>query len=204
MNLRGITASLAALAVTVVLPIAIATPAQAGADPTIVHWSTTQTGPTSYTCTPSPSSGRANPGSLLTLYNDCQPGRLPFTVTFYIRQGNTLTQLGRATTGEHITFQVPATVGTYEVFISPTLSTYTLTVTNDFIPEPKAHDEFQQVGVPASDDCADVDPAVGHYPGYPIGGWSKSWAQWINDGTGGPVCTREVEQRPDGEIVLIG
>jgi hypothetical protein len=33
---------------------------------------------------------------------------------------------------------------------------------------------------------------------------ARSWAQWINNGTGGPVCTREVEQRPDGEVVLIG
>ena len=60
------------------------------------------------------------------------------------------------------------------------------------------------MGVPASGSCADVPSPVGHYPGFPFGGWSKSWAQWINDGTGGPVCTREVEQRPDGTIVLIG
>ena len=32
----------------------------------------------------------------------------------------------------------------------------------------------------------------GHYPGFPIGGWTKSWAMWIYDGTGGPVCTREI------------
>lgn len=54
------------------------------------------------------------------------------------------------------------------------------------------HDEFQQVGVPASGSCANVPSPVGHYPGFPFGGWSTSWAQWINGGTGGPVCTREL------------
>ena len=39
---------------------------------------------------------------------------------------------------------------------------------------------------------------VGHDQGYPIGGWSKSWSQWINNGTGGPVCTRTVEEIPNG------
>ena len=66
------------------------------------------------------------------------------------------------------------------------------------------HDWIQQVGVPASGDCNDVPSSVGHWRGAPTGGWSLSWAQWINDGTGGPVCHRELQDRPDGSIVSVG
>ena len=66
------------------------------------------------------------------------------------------------------------------------------------------HDWIQQVGVPASGSCDDVSSTVGHWVGAPIGGWSLSWAQWINDGQGGPVCTRELQDRQDGTIVLVG
>jgi len=83
-------------------------------------------------------------------------------------------------------------------------TTITVSVTTDEIPEGTVHDDLQQVGVPESGDCADVPVEVGYYPGAPIGGWSKSWAQWINDGKGGEVCTRELEELPDGTIVLIG
>jgi hypothetical protein len=137
---------------------------------------------------------RANPGSAITLHNGCK-GSLIFLVD--------KTRQGTAPTGGNLVIAAPTTLGTYTIVPIPG-GDVTLIVTDSPINEPMAHDEFQQVGVPASGDCADVDPTTGHYPGYPIGGWSKSWAQWINDGTGGPVCTREVEQRPDGEIVLIG
>jgi hypothetical protein len=66
------------------------------------------------------------------------------------------------------------------------------------------HDWIQQVGVPASGSCGDVPSTVGHWVGAPIGGWSLSWASWINDGQGGPVCTRELQDRQDGTIVLVG
>ena len=49
----------------------------------------------------------------------------------------------------------------------------------------------------------DVDPAVGHYPGFPFGGWSKSWSQWINGGKGAPVCHRELLE-VGGEVRVIG
>lgn len=97
------------------------------------------------------------------------------------------------------------TLGTHT--ISSTYSpcgTVTVEVVAEPVAAPPAHDYFQQVGVPASGNCADVDPHIGHWPGFPLGGWSKSWAWWINGGNGGPVCTREVEERPDGTIVLIG
>ncbi len=65
-------------------------------------------------------------------------------------------------------------------------------------PEFIAHDYLQQVGMPASGNCADVSPKVGHWLGAPAGGWTKSWARWINGGRGGPVCTREILEEPTG------
>ena len=69
----------------------------------------------------------------------------------------------------------------------------TVNVTDGFVPEPTIHDYLQQVGVPASGDCADVPADVGHYPGFPIGGWSKSWAMWINDGKGGTASAIRIK-----------
>jgi hypothetical protein len=197
MSIRRITASLAALAVSLVVPITMAEPASAGADPTVVSWSRVATAdPNVFTCSPSTRVVRANPGSSVTLHNNC------IGSSFIINPGGgrvRIDYLGQAT------ISAPLALGTYTIdATSLAIPSVTLVVTDSPINEPFAHDEFQQVGVPASGDCVDVDPITGHYPGYPIGGWSKSWAQWINDGTGGPVCTREVEQRPDGTIVLIG
>ena len=48
---------------------------------------------------------------------------------------------------------------------------------------------LQQTGVPSSGQCADVDDSDARFLGY-AGGWSKSWAAWINQDTGGEVCTR--------------
>jgi hypothetical protein len=69
-------------------------------------------------------------------------------------------------------------------------------------PEFIAHDYLQQVGMPASGNCADVSPKVGHWLGAPAGGWTKSWARWINGGRGGPVCTREILEEPTGFRLL--
>jgi hypothetical protein len=48
---------------------------------------------------------------------------------------------------------------------------------------------LQQVPVPASGSC---DLVITDYDwgGASSGGWSRSWAQWTNGGSGGPVCTR--------------
>lgn len=48
---------------------------------------------------------------------------------------------------------------------------------------------LQQTGVPGSGQCADIDDSDARFLGY-AGGWSKSWAAWINQDTGGEVCTR--------------
>jgi len=51
----------------------------------------------------------------------------------------------------------------------------------------------QQFGAPSeatADRCAQSAPADLDWAGVPSGGWGVSWAQWINDGAGGMVCTR--------------
>lgn len=48
---------------------------------------------------------------------------------------------------------------------------------------------LQQLPAPDSGSC-DLVITTYDWGGSSAGGWSKSWAQWANDGNGGPVCTR--------------
>jgi len=52
--------------------------------------------------------------------------------------------------------------------------------------------EIQQFGLPASGNCEDGVTEAMNWSGVGLDGWSISWAQWANDGAGGPVCTRAV------------
>ena len=156
--------------------------------------------PPSESITASSTSVRMNPGNSFTLHAIITgSGALPFDIISFSIDGVPQTDLSN---GEYrsITF---SSLGSHSIQITagPTI---TVSVVTEPVEAPPAHDYFQQVGVPASGSCADVPAWVGHWSGYPIGGWSKSWAQWINGGRGGSVCTREVEERPDGTIVLIG
>ena len=54
---------------------------------------------------------------------------------------------------------------------------------------------LQQFGKPASGTCTDTAPPHTQLPGAPSGGWGESWAQWVNDGNGGAVCTRTLIYR---------
>ena len=49
---------------------------------------------------------------------------------------------------------------------------------------------FQQFGRPASGTCDGAAPATLNWSGVTSGGWGESWAQWVNGGNGGAVCTR--------------
>lgn len=51
-------------------------------------------------------------------------------------------------------------------------------------------DILQQTSVPASGSCGDVRDAGFRYGTSVNGGWSLSWANWINPGAGAAVCTR--------------
>lgn len=49
---------------------------------------------------------------------------------------------------------------------------------------------LQQFAKPATGTCDDAAPASLNWAGVSSGGWGQSWAQWVNGGAGGPVCTR--------------
>lgn len=58
--------------------------------------------------------------------------------------------------------------------------------TDDMSPTPVV----QEFGKPASGSCDAGQPAGLNWAGVPSGGWTHSWSQWMNSGTGGFVCTR--------------
>lgn len=48
----------------------------------------------------------------------------------------------------------------------------------------------QQFGKPTTGTCTDAASDELNWGGSSSGGWSESWAQWMNGGNGGAVCTR--------------
>ena len=52
--------------------------------------------------------------------------------------------------------------------------------------------EIQQFGLPASGNCEDGATEAMNWSGIGLDGWGTSWAQWMNEGAGGAVCTRTV------------
>lgn len=178
--------------------IAGAPAGSAASNPSLVHFDTTYSG--GWVCTSSSPSVRMNPGDSLRLtWSDSQPYQSSAVFQF---QGPVSVDVPISTAaGGTASF---STLGTYTLN-SPTAFNCSLTVSvvSEPVAAPEAHDYLQQVGVPASGNCADVPTWVGHLPGFPIGGWGRSWAQWIYDGQGGPVCTRVVETRPDGTVIVL-
>lgn len=49
---------------------------------------------------------------------------------------------------------------------------------------------MQQFGMPSSGTCDASAPSVLNWGGAGSGGWGNSWAEWMNGGRGGAVCTR--------------
>ena len=49
---------------------------------------------------------------------------------------------------------------------------------------------LQQFGRPAQGTCEASAPFSLNWGGAGSGGWGESWAQWVNGGAGGQVCTR--------------
>ncbi len=171
-------------------------PAMAAANPSIVSVTCTGPGGGCDASKFSASSIIANPGDAFTVHNGTT-----FAGLFSIGSSVAPTQTVAVANGLSGSMTAPSAVGSYTLSWSgsggPSIP---LTVTNDPITRSDAQPVIglQQVGVPASGDCADVPVSVGHDQGFPIGGWSKSWANWINNGTGGAVCTRTVEEIPNG------
>lgn len=52
---------------------------------------------------------------------------------------------------------------------------------------------IQQFAKPVAATCNAAQPSGLDWSGVASGGWSESWAQWVNGGTGGAVCTRLLE-----------
>ena len=198
---------LVAAGVVAVAGLGTSAPAMAAANPSIVSVSCKDPN----VCNDavwSAGSVTANPGDAFTVHN----ASTNFSLEFIIFEKPGLVPLGDVNVAPSAaaSMTAPSAVGTYGLVVfrpnyGEELGDITLTVTND--PIAPAHADgstpqpivgLQQVGVPASGDCADVPVSAGHDQGYPIGGWSKSWANWINNGTGGPVCTRTVEEIPNG------
>lgn len=178
--------------------VAMAGPSQAASNPALVHFDTIYS--SGWSCTSSASSVRMNPGDSLTLtWSSAQSTR----GTFVLDGPTGSLDIPMSTySGGRVTL---STLGTYQLDPGRSFGcSLSISVVSEPVDPPEAHDYLQQVGTPLSGDCSDVPTYVGHLPGFPIGGWSKSWAWWPNDGRGGHVCTREVEERPDGTIVLIG
>lgn len=55
---------------------------------------------------------------------------------------------------------------------------------------------IQQFGKPGQGTCDAAQPADLDWSGVASGGWSESWAEWMNGGLGGAVCTRTLTYRP--------
>jgi hypothetical protein len=51
---------------------------------------------------------------------------------------------------------------------------------------------IQQFGLPSSGTCDAAAPNELNWSGVASGGWAESWAQWMNGGLGGAVCTRDL------------
>jgi hypothetical protein len=49
---------------------------------------------------------------------------------------------------------------------------------------------LQQIGKTAAGTCLETAPESLNWAGVSSGGWGESWAQWVNGGNGGAVCTR--------------
>ena len=190
---------LVAAGVVAVAGLGTSAPAMAAANPSIV--SVTCNDPN--VCTAgvwSAGSLVANPGDAFTVHNGVSDFDSSFTI---LKDGASLQSVDVAFSAS-ASMTAPSAVGNYTLRYTGVGSadgySIPLTVTNDPITRSDAQPVLglQQVGVPASGACADVPVSVGHDQGFPIGGWSKSWANWINNGTGGAVCTRTVEEIPNG------
>jgi hypothetical protein len=62
----------------------------------------------------------------------------------------------------------------------------------------------QQFGMPATGTCDEAQPEGLNWSGVTNGGWGISWAQWMNGGTGGAVCTRTLIYSTDQSKWVVG
>jgi len=58
----------------------------------------------------------------------------------------------------------------------------------DVVSGPGPH--IQEFAMPETGTCDEAQSEGLNWGGAASGGWGESWAQWMNDGEGGFVCTR--------------
>jgi hypothetical protein len=63
---------------------------------------------------------------------------------------------------------------------------------------------FQQFGKPTTGACDAAAPATLNWSGVASGGWGESWAQWMNNGRGGAVCTRTLVYSTNQSKWIVG
>lgn len=134
-------------------------------------------------------------------YGTCQAvGRLYFATNdgsttlgaspFTIREGSTV-KVGTAGT---TTTALPS--GTYRLDLYDStgggivLDSIVATISNSAESSVAPDPVLQQFGRPTSGTCATAAPESLNWSGVPSGGWGESWAQWMNSGKGGAVCSR--------------
>jgi len=77
--------------------------------------------------------------------------------------------------------------------INITFDTFTVTYPTSSAASSTPAPRIQQFGKPATGTCDEAQPEGLNWGGASSGGWGESWAQWANEGQGGPVCTRTLE-----------
>jgi len=107
---------------------------------------------------------------------------------------------GSISTREPTTFTItgPGTITLTMVGVNLIQTPLALTISVSVTAGDAPPDVMQQVGAPSNGTCATFIDSKLNWAGAPDGGWGMSWAQWVNDGHGGPVCTRSLYWTPSG------
>lgn len=140
----------------------------------------------------------AQPGDVVTLVGAGGPSNI-----CTLNLGSTASAKSTTFTGDEtldITILGPGTI-TVETSLTPTTApVLTVLVPGSTGPA----DILQQLPVPDSGACADVADAAFAYGTSAAGGWGRSWARWMNAGSGGAVCSRTLHYSNEagGWIVL--
>ena len=66
------------------------------------------------------------------------------------------------------------------------------------------HFGFVLSGSSVTGTCDEAQPEGLNLAGVTNGGWGISWAQWMNGGTGGAVCTRTLIYSTDQSKWVVG
>lgn len=109
------------------------------------------------------------------------------TLCFLERERTYTYSVDPSATNQLITFEaeddkIPLSGGFYVSFSRPSVAESTV------VSGPGPH--IQQFAMPGTGSCDEAQPEGLNWGGVSSGGWGESWAQWMNDGEGGEVCTR--------------